>query len=190
MKEKINKKNICFFDCYSKIVSNINAKDFFDSVYYLKAYEENASSEQQQNEEYYKYIFNKYTNDDFSNDREKLSFNFDKYSHQYKSLFEFKYYNTSFRDKLFDSLQDFIYSEKNYLAFTGVSGTGKTISLLKYLREISKTHQNCYFNIKYLRNLSNIRILANEIVKLFHKKSLDSYIELIHQIENKNNFLI
>ena len=183
--ENNEKKNVEFFDESDKLIIDINSDKLFDLVHHLKIKEDNMALEENQKEDYYKNIFDKYIKNNFLNNGEKLSFNLDKYSNLNNSEFEF--IETKYRNELFDSLQNFINSQEHYIAFTGVSGTGKTITLLKYLETIYQNFPNCYFNIKSLTKISNIQILASEFVKLFPNKNLyDDYIKLINQIENKN----
>ena len=183
------KKNVDFFDISNNLIVAPNNDKLFDLVHHLKIKEDNVELEEKQNEDYYKNIFDKYIQIKFSNDGEKLSFNLDKYSNIKES--EFKYFETNSRNELFDSLQDFINSQEHYIAFTGLSGTGKTITLLKFLDMMSQNYPNCYFNIKSLTKISNIKILASEFVKLFPNDYLyDDYIKLIHQIEKKNHLSI
>ena len=183
--ENNEKKNVEFFDESNKLIIDINSDKLFDLVHHLKIKEDNMALEENQKEDYYKNIFDKYIKNNFLNNGEKLSFNLDKYSNLNNSEFEF--IETKYRNELFDSLQNFINSQEHYIAFTGVSGTGKTITLLKYLETIYQNFPNCYFNIKSLTKISNIQILASEFVKLFPNKNLyDDYIKLINQIENKN----
>ena len=183
------KKNVDFFDISNNLIVAQNNDKFFDLVHHLKIKEDNVELEEKQNEDYYKNIFDKYIQIKFSNDGEKLSFNLDKYSNIKES--EFEYFETNSRNELFDSLQNFINSQEHYIAFTGLSGTGKTITLLKFLDMMSQNYPNCYFNIKSLTKISNIKILASEFVKLFPDDYLyDDYIKLIHQIEKKNHLSI
>ena len=187
--ENNGKKNVSFFDVSNNLIVDKNSVKFFDLVHHLKINEYNVLLEEKQNEDYYKNIFNKYIKNNFSNDGEKLSFNFDKYSNLDESKFVFL--DTDYRRELIDSLQSFINSQEHYIAFTGVSGTGKTITFLKFLNTIYQNNPNCYFNIKSLTKISNIKILASEFVKLFPKNYLyDDYIKLIHQMENKNHLSI
>ena len=183
------KKNVDFFDISNNLIVAQNNDKFFDLVHHLKIKEDNVELEEKQNEDYYKNIFDKYIQIKFSNVGEKLSFNLDKYSNIKES--EFEYFETKARNELFDSLQNFINSQEHYIAFTGLSGTGKTITLLKFLDMMSQNYPNCYFNIKSLTKISNIKILASEFVKLFPDDYLyDDYIKLIHQIEKKNHLSI
>ena len=189
MMEINEKKNVDFFDEANNLIVDSNSDEFFDLVHHLKINENNVELEEKQNEDYYKKIFDKFIQIKFSNDGEKLSFNLDKYSNLKES--EFEYFETDSRNELFDSLQKFINSQEHYIAFTGLSGTGKTITLLKFLEMIYQNFPNCYFNIKSLTKISNIKILASEFVKLFPRDYLyDDYIKLIHQIESKNHLSI
>ena len=77
------------------------------------------------------------------------------------------------------------------MPLTGVSGIGKTITLLEFLRVNFVNYQHCYFHIKDLTKKSNIEKLAVEIVKLFNKKQfLKNYIELVRKIESTRNLSI
>ena len=137
-------------------------------------------------EEYYKNIFNNYLNNKFENEGQRFSFNIAEYSNQQPENFE--YFDSIKRKELFNKLDDFIESKDYYLALTGISGTGKTITLLKFLKEIYINNPNCYFNIKSLLKNSNIKILAAEFVKLFNKnKYYDYYIELINSFEKEKH---
>ena len=187
--EKNESKNVDIFDASNNLITDTDSDEFFDLVHHLKINEDSGILKEKQNNDYYKNIFDKYIKNNYSNDEEKLSFNLDKYSDLNKS--KFKFFETDSRNELFDSLQKFIYSGERYKAFTGVSGTGKTITLLKFLDKMSMNYPNCYFNIKTLTKISNIKILASEFVKLFIKDYLyDDYIKLIHKIEDKNNLSI
>ena len=187
--EKNEGKDIDFFDKLNNLITDINSDKLFDLVHHLKINEKKDTLEVENNEDYYKNIFDKYIKNKFSNNEEKLSFNLDKYSNLNQSNFE--YFESDSRNELFDSLRKFITSGEGYKAFTGVSGTGKTITLLKFLDQMSKNYPTCYFNIKSLIKISNIKILASEIVKLFIKEYLyDDYIKLIRQIEEKDNLPI
>ena len=183
---KNKKKNVEFFDVSNNLIIDTDSDKLFDMVHYLKINEDNGSKEQKQNEDYYKNIFDNYIGNIYSNNGEKLSFNIDRYANIDKSRFE--YINTNSRTELFDSLQNFINSQEHYIAFTGVSGTGKTITLLNFLNVMSQNYPSCYFNIKTLTKTCNIKILASEFVKLFTKDLYDDYIKLIHQLEDNNNF--
>ena len=88
-------------------------------------------------------------------------------------------------------LTEFIESERSFLLLTGVSGIGKTITILEFLRVNFVNKQHCYFHIKGLTKKSNIEKLAVEIVKLFNEKRfLKNYIELVRKIESTRNLSI
>ena len=181
-------KNVEFFDEYETLITDTNSDDFFNKVHCLKIKAEKKLEEKQE-EEFYQNLFNRYIDNNFSNEGEKLSFNLPDYSGQKND--EFLYINSDSRNQLYFLLDDFIQSNESYLAITGISGTGKTITLLKFLSRISKNYPNCYFNIKKLLKVSNIKKLSSEFVKLFNEKDLyKNFIELVHKIENNNNLLL
>ena len=187
--KKNEKKNIEFFDKNFKLISNKDQNDFFYKVRYLKINKAENTLNEKQDGIFFKNLFDCYIEDKYSNEGEKLSFNLPEYSGQKNE--KFSYISTESRNEILDSLDDFISSKENYLAITGTSGTGKTITLLEFLHRISKNSPHCYFNIKTLSKVSNIKKLASEFVKLFNSKDLyDDYIELVHQIEKNNNLLL
>lgn len=184
-----NEKEVEFFDQFNNLITTKNDDDLFNSVHYYKVVQKDSSLELKQKEDYYKKIFDCFISDNFENEGERLSFNLSEYTGQKNE--EFIYLKTVSRNEIFDSLDDFFYSKEHYFAITGVSGTGKTITLLKFLSERAKDIPYCYFNIKILSKVSSIKYLALEFVKLFNKECFyNYYIQLIRQMENNNDCLL
>jgi len=181
-----NINDICLFDEYETLIED--ETNLFNRVIFLKKKEDNLI-DQKMKEEYYKKIFNNYLTNKFENEGERFSFNISEYSGQQANNFE--YFETKKRRDFLDSLDDFIESEKYYLALTGISGTGKTITLLKFLKEKYINFPNCYFNIKSLSKNSNIKKIAAEFVKLFNKNDYyEYYIELINLFEKEKHIML
>ena len=188
--EKSNNKKIEFFDQYNNLITEEEKYDpiiFFEKAHKLKAVDN--LSETTTKEIQFKNLFNAYIDDKFANNGERLSFNFSDYTGQ--NPMEFEYIETTSREEMFSELKGFIKSRENYRAITGVSGTGKTITLLQFLNRLSKDYPKCYLNIKILSKLPSITKLASEFVKLFYKENYYKYYqELIKLIEEKNNLSI
>ncbi len=191
--QKNEHKNVEIFDNFGKLINmeeiNDNEFDFFLNAHYLKVVEENDESIKKKNQEYFKNLFDTCIKNKFKNDGEKLSFNLEEYSNQKAE--NFHYIDTELRNQIFFELDDFIHSDEEYKAFTGISGTGKTITLLKFLSRISNNYPNCYLNIKSLIKKSDTEKLASEFVKLFNKDYLGKYYtDLIELLDKKNNILL
>ena len=104
------------FDLFNKIsqqVSDLKKKNEFNNI------------------DYYKKIFDSYYKQTFENEGQEISFNLLVYSGQDPKTFE--YHDTQKRFKIINKLSLFIESEEKVLAITGVSGIGKTITLLHFL---------------------------------------------------------
>lgn len=181
-------KNIEFFDKYDKLIyKKDDIIDFFNKAQKLKIVSDNP--EKIITGDFYKSIFERYINKNYENNGQQLSFNFIDYSGEKPDVFNFV--ETDERNNFFLEMNHFIYSKDNYVAISGISGTGKTITLLQYLLNLSYDYSECYFNIKVLYKTSNIKKLASEFVKLFYKQTQYKYYEqLIKLIEQKNNLLI
>lgn len=183
--DEYNDENICFYDSSDKLITD--EKNIFNKVHHLKIYQKNILLEQKKKESYYQSLFEKYLGNNFQNEGEKLSFNLFEYSGQEPDAFE--YISSDERKKLIDYLDDYIKEcDDNNLAITGLSGTGKTVTLLEFLKNKNLNYPNCYFNLKYLYRISTTEKLALEFVKLFNRKKLyDYYKKLVDIIEEKND---
>ena len=181
-------KNIEFFDEYDKLIyKKDDIIDFFNKAQKLKIVSDDP--EKTITGDFYKSIFERYINKNYENNGQELSFNFIDYCEEKPDVFNFV--ETDERKKFFLEMDHFIDSIDKYVAISGISGTGKTITLLQYLLNLSYDYSECYFNIKVLYKTSNIKKLASEFVKLFYKKTQYNYYEqLIKLIEEQNNLLI
>ena len=176
-------KDISLFDESGKLIEDEN--DLFKRVKYLKKKKDN-SLNKNTNEKFYQQLFNNYLKNEFKNERENLSINLYEYTGQNPKNFE--YFGCEERKKMFDKLDDFIESKNNYLGLTGVSGTGKTVTLLEFLKQKSTNFPNCYFNITSLYKNSNIKKMASEFVKLFNNYSYSKYyFGLINLLEKEKH---
>ena len=180
-------KEIEFLDSNNKIIPN--NEDSFNEIHSFRKVSQTKEVNDKKSDEYYSKIFNDYLDNNYKCYGHQLSLNIKKYSHQEPE--NFQYINSEERIELHDKLTEFIKSRRSFLPLTGVSGIGKTITLLEFLRVNFVNYQHCYFNIKYLTKKSNIEEIANEIVKLFNEKQfLKNYIELAQRIENTINVSI
>ena len=175
-----------FFDKFEEKIIDKDDDNFFDKICFLKINKTDDSLKEEERIKSFKKIFDCYMDNNYKNEGEKLSFNISNYIIQKNG--EFNYIETDSRNEILDSLDDFIKSKDNYVAITGVSGTGKTVTLLKFLNRLSRNTPTCYFNIKMLSKLSNIEILAREFVKLFTEtEHYDYYIKLVNKMKEHNN---
>ena len=160
---------------------------FFNKAHKLKVV--NNSLEKIITQNYYKNLFDCYINNKYENNGQELSFNFEDYSEQKPD--EFNFVTTTSRNEFFLNLEYFIDSKEKFIAFTGLPGTGKTMTLLQFIARLSFDYSKCYFNIKILSKISNTKIFASEFVKFFYKeRHYEYYEQLIKLIEGKNNLLI
>lgn len=192
--QKNKDKKVKIFDIFDKLIiigeeGDNNKLDFFSKAHYFKCVKDNDENIKKENQEYYKNLFDTCLKNKFKNEGEKLSFNLEEYSNQ--NAESFQYFDTELRKQTFLELDDFIHSNEKYKAFTGISGTGKTITLLKFLTRISNDYPICYLNIKSLIKKSDTEKLASEFVKLFNKEYLyEYYTKLIQLLDKKNNILL
>jgi len=179
-------KNIKFYDSEDNLI-NYADEDLFNKISYFQQISNLKKEEDDINKyDYYKKIFDAFLEQNFENEGEQFSFNLLEYSGQDPKTF--KYYETNKRNEMIDSLSDFLDSKENILALTGVSGIGKTITLLNFLKLININNPNCYFNIKKLSRRANVEKLALEFIKLFKfKDSYNDYLNLIKLIEEKKH---
>ena len=178
-------KNINFYDLSENMIK-YNDIDLFEKIAYFQQISNLNEKEEVNKENYYKKIYNIYFKEKFENEGQQLSFNLLEYSDQNPKTFE--YHETSERDKMFDILSEFTESKKKILAITGVSGIGKTITLLQFLKLINTNNPNCYFNVKKLSRRANVEKLASEFVKLFiYENSYNDYLILVNEIEKNSH---
>ena len=108
-----------------------------------------------------------------------LSLNFDSYF----NTKDFNYIETNERKKLADKLDSFLMNNnKNVFCLTGISGIGKSISLLYYLK--MRNYSKCYLNIRELYKHYEEKLILNETYKLF--KSKEKFKEVIKNIKGDN----
>ena len=183
----LNTQEIEFYDSNNNLIPK--SEESFKKIHYFRKAPLNKEVNDKKPDEYYKKIFDDYLENKYPNYGEQLSLNLKEYSGQKPE--NFQYIKSKGRTELHDKLTDFIDSKKSTLPLTGVSGIGKTITLLEFLRINFVNNQHCYFNIKNLSKQSNIEKLASEFVKLFNKKQyLSDYIELFRKLENTKNISI
>ena len=176
-----------FLDSNNKIIPN--NEDSFNEIHSFRKVSQTKEVNDKKSDEYYTKIFNDYLDNNYKCYGHQLSLNIKKYSHQEPE--NLQYINSEERIEFHDKLTEFIKSRRSFLPLTGISGIGKTITLLEFLRVNFVNYQHCYFSIKYLTKKSNIEEIANEIVKLFNEKQfLKNYIELAQRIENTINVSI
>ena len=182
--------NIEFFDQFDNLITQKEKIDnfaFFNKAHKLKVV--NNSSEKIITQNYYKNIFDCYINNKYENNGQELSFNFEDYSEQKPD--EFNFVTTTSRNEFLLNLEFFINSKEKFIAFTGLPGTGKTMTLLQFIIRLSLDFSKCYFNIKTLSKIKSTKKLASEFVKFFYRESHYEYYEqLIKLIEEKKNLLI
>ena len=178
-------KNIKFYDS-KDILIEYTDNDLFNKISYFQQISNLKNEEENNNYDYYKKIFDVFLEQNFENEGEQFSFNLLEYSGQDPKTF--KYHETKKRNEMLDKLSDFIESKENILAITGVSGIGKTITLLNFLKLLNINNPNCYFNIKKLSRRANVEKLASEFVKLFKfKNSYNDYLNLVKLIEKQKH---
>lgn len=97
--------------------------------------------------------------------KSEYTLNFDTY---FKTK-NFKFIKTKEREKLEKQLLKYIYNSKsNIKGITGISGIGKSISILNFLTTIIEG--KCYFNLKEIHNFYKEELIVDEVFKLFSKK--------------------
>ena len=107
-----------------------------------------------------------------SDQKYQYTLNFDTY---FKTK-NFKFIKTKAREELNYQLMQFIYESKsNIIGITGISGIGKSISILNFLSTI--VGGKCYFNLIEIHNYYKEELIVDEVFKLFSTKDQfnDSY---------------
>ena len=154
--------------------------DFWAKKENLAEYSEMFDSE---NKKIYNLDITKIARIEYKKEKEKIN-PFDKYNEKkndikyeytlnFDSYFKtknFKFIKTKKREELNDLLDQFINdTTSNIKGITGISGIGKSISLLDYLSTI---HNNkCYFNLKNIHEYYMDKFIVDEAFKLFSEKA-------------------
>ena len=113
-----------------------------------------------------------------------LTLNFEKYF----KVSNFKYTTNKNREKFYSYLNVFIGKSNingNMLLLSGLSGIGKTISLLYFLSKAKIGH--CYFDIKRIFEKYDNKLLFNESFKLFGKIDFDKYSKYFDEVFKIDN---
>ena len=119
-------------------------------------------------------------------DKREYTLNFEDYFRTKN----FKYIKTEARTKFYNYLKNFIdrkSDEKNILFLTGISGIGKSISLLHFISENNRA--KCYFNMNFIHNYYNDKYISNEAFKLFDNNEINNnYNNLIQNMKLKSDY--
>ena len=170
-----------YYDKNNKDLSFKHSNDFFFALSKIKALSIGDDSSNKKNEFDYNNYFNEYMKN--NNDKEKFQI--------YSKIGDNEYIKSEQRDELINRLNKFVYSyseKKNYMAFTGISGIGKTTTFLYFLKKLYLRTRSCYFNMKYLLLNSNAESLSKEFINLFtNGKEKKKYLELVNKIKNEDD---
>ena len=137
------------------------------------------------NNKIYEELFNEYHSESFKNNDNKLSFNLSYYLKKNKN--NFNYFQQEKRADFIERLKQLIELDLP-IYITGISGIGKTISLLYFLKKISieEIYLTCYFNIKSL-SISQEDKIEKEIIPLFRENQKEKYLEFLKLFEQKKD---
>ena len=126
-------------------------------------------------------IFIRY-NQSHDDPKENLTLNFDSY---FKLNAPFSYIETKERKELEKKLGKFVQENKTKIfCLTGISGIGKSITLLHFLKEYNNL-ATCYFNVRELHKYQEEKLITQEAFKLFKRRQND-YKEVIKEANEKN----
>ena len=117
-----------------------------------------------------------------TSEKYSLTLNFDNYFNVKDD--DFSYIETNEREELEKKLLDFVIdSESKIFCLTGISGTGKSITLLHFLKNYN-TLLRCYFNVRELFKFGDEELLFKEAFKLFTDNN--QFSETINELKKQN----
>ncbi len=121
-------------------------------------------------------------NEKITSEKYSLTLNFDNYFNVKDD--DFSYIETNEREELEKKLLDFVIdSESKIFCLTGISGTGKSITLLHFLKNYN-TLLRCYFNVRELFKFGDEELLFKEAFKLFTDNN--QFSETINELKKQN----
>ena len=182
--ENYKSKKLFYYDKNDKIISEKNILSNFWNVVKIEEvkYENNENKINK-----YSALFDLFFENEKLNEANQLSLNFSYYTNS--NINEFKYYQNENRQNFIRKIDHLIMSNanpSNKIYITGISGIGKTVTLLYYLKSKRNLIKTCNFNIKSLFFNQNIK-LETEIISLFNKNEKKEYIEFIKNFSNNKS---
>ena len=121
-------------------------------------------------------------NEKITSEKYSLTLNFDNYFNVKDE--DFSYIETNERKELEEKLLNFVIDDESKIfCLTGISGAGKSITLLHFLKNYNKLLR-CYFNIRELFKFGDEELLLKEAFKLFTDNT--EFLEAIDELKKKN----
>lgn len=173
-------KKLLFYDKNDKLISSNYAIGEFFSISKVM---DSKIEESEDKISKFTAFFDQYYSQNNLPEAKKLNMNFQYYSGA--DINTFKYVNNKERKNLIERINKLLYkNQKIYI--TGISGIGKTITLLYFLKHKRNTFLTCYFNIKSLLFNQDIK-LETEIISLFPKNKKEEYLKFIEQFKKNKS---
>ena len=117
-----------------------------------------------------------------NSEKYSLTLNFDNYFNVKDD--DFSYIETNERNELEEKLFNFVIEpESKIFCLTGISGAGKSITLLHFLKTYN-TLFRCYFNVRELFKFGDDDLLFKEAFKLFTDNI--KFLETINELKKQN----
>ena len=121
-------------------------------------------------------------NEKITSEKYSLTLNFDNYFNVKDE--DFSYIETNERKELEEKLLNFVIDDESKIfCLTGISGAGKSITLLHFLKNYNKLLR-CYLNIRELFKFGDEELLLKEAFKLFTDNT--EFLEAIDELKKKN----
>ena len=173
-------KNLQYYDKNDKFISD---KLFVNNYSIIAKVKEAKIESSEEKIAKFRALFDQYYSQENLSEAQQLNMNFQYYSKA--DINTFRYVDNIEREDLILKIDKLLLNTTK-IYITGISGIGKTITLLYYLKIRRNFYKSCYFNIKSLLFNQDIK-LEIEMISLFHKNKKKEYLEFIKQFEEKKS---